>query len=118
MTKLPKLSFRKKNKCFEIHYNSPNKKTRMTSITIPFSDDADYIKAKCIAQCLCLVGAALKDDPTIQTSNPVAPAKKITEKCENDIIMMEAKEKITAFINQLAQDKIAAFNNQLQNEEK
>lgn len=93
---LPRMKFREDMQAYEVHYLSPNKAKRMNSITVStvdFSKD----KAFLIATFLHFRASNLKDDP--MTVKGIKSGSRITEDCQNDKLMQDAKEAVIKFLS-------------------
>lgn len=93
---LPRMKFREDMQAWEIHYLSPNKAKRMNSITVSLADFAKD-KAELIANFLNYRASKLEDDPSIPKGNK--SGTRITEDCQNDIIMRDAKKAVIEFLS-------------------
>jgi hypothetical protein len=85
------------NELWEVHYPSPNKEKRKNAVQLPkwVSDD----KAEPICKILLYIALTLKDDPLIMKALPKPGNKKITEDCENDIIMRKYRDMLVSLID-------------------
>ena len=98
----PHLSELKSGEAFQLHYPSPNKKKRETTINVSIVKYG-RAKAKEIADKLLIKAFTLIDDPTILRGKPNKPGGKIKERCANDIIIQDYfAELILEYHNEIA----------------
>jgi hypothetical protein len=77
--------------CTEVHYCSPNKKVHKSSLNVSHLV-IGYPIARAVAECLYAITGILKHDMQIPVSKAKVNNKKITERCDNDIIMRKFRE--------------------------